>query len=86
MLKIVPLEGGSRNQKKFWGGDIPPNSAGMPTYELVPALKPISTSLFVDSTALLDFEEVSKVYKGLVLRGGKLKKDLWSSIMEHHGC
>lgn len=55
-------------------------------HELVPALKPISTSLFVDSTALLDFEEVSKVYKGLVLLGGKLKKDLWSSIMEHHGC
>ena len=55
-------------------------------HELVPALKPISTSLFVDSTALLDFEEVSKVYKGLVLLGGKLKKDLWSYIMEHHGC
>ena len=55
-------------------------------HELVAPLKPISTSLFVDSTALLDFEEVSKVYKGLVLLAGKLKKDLWSYIMEHHGC
>ena len=55
-------------------------------HELIPALNPISTSLFVDSTALLDFEEVSKVYKGLVLLAGKLKKDLWSYIMAHHGC
>ena len=23
LLKIVPLEGGSRNQKKFWGGEYP---------------------------------------------------------------
>ena len=35
MLKIVPLEGGeSKSKKILGGGDIPPNSAGLPTYVL----------------------------------------------------
>ena len=34
LLKIVPLEGGSRNPKKIWR-DIPTNSSPLPTYVIL---------------------------------------------------